>query len=51
MFDVFAVRFADGQEISMIAKDADAACALANAFFLKKEIIKVWHVTPENYDN
>ena len=51
MFDVFAVRFADGQEISMIAKDEDKARALANAFFLKKEIIKVWHVTSENYDN
>jgi len=51
MFDVFAVRFADGKEFSMIAKDADSARALAESFFSEKTIVKVWHVTPENYDN
>ena len=51
MFDVFAVKFSDGQEVSMIAKDADTAHALAESFFPEKTIVKVWHVTPEYYDN
>jgi hypothetical protein len=51
MFDVFAVRFSDGHEISMIAKDADKAYALAEDFFPKKTITKVWQVTHDDHDN
>ena len=51
MFDVFAVRFSDGGEFSMIAKDADTAHALAENFFPTKTIVKVWHVTYDDHDN
>jgi hypothetical protein len=51
MFDVFAVRFSDGREVSLIAKDADTAYLLAEDAFPEKTIVKVWQVTPENYDN
>jgi hypothetical protein len=45
MFDVFAVRFSDGREVSLIAKDADKARALAESSFPEKTIVKVWEVT------
>ena len=51
MFDVFTVQFSDGQEMSLIAQDADKARALTEDCFPEKIIVKVWHVTPENYDN
>ena len=51
MFDVFAVRFSDGQEISMIAKDAETAYALTENSYPKKKIIKVWQITHEDHDN
>jgi hypothetical protein len=51
MFDVFAVRFSDGQEISMISKDADTARALAQYSHPKKQITKVWQITHDDYDN
>jgi hypothetical protein len=51
MFDVFAVRFSNGQEISMIAKDAEAARALAQYSHPKKQIVKIWEVTWDNYDS
>ena len=50
MFDVFTVRFADGQKISMIAKDADSACALAQYSHPKKQIINVCEITYYDYD-
>ena len=51
MFDVFAVRFSDGREISMIAKDAEKAYALAEDCYSEKKIVKVWQVTNDDYDN
>ena len=51
MFDVFAVRFADGQEISLIAKDADTARALVQYSYPEKQIVKVWEITNYDYDN
>ena len=51
MFDVFAIRFSDGQEFSMIAKDADKAYALAEDSFPEKTIVKVWQVTNDDHDN
>jgi hypothetical protein len=51
MFDVFAVRFSDGYEFSMIAKDEDKAREFAEYFFPSKTIVKAWEVTYENYDN
>jgi hypothetical protein len=51
MFDVFAVRFSDRQEISMIAKDADTAYLLAENAFPEKTIVKVWQVTHDDHDN
>jgi hypothetical protein len=51
MFDVFAVCFANGQEISMIAKDADSARALAEYSHPQKQIVKVREITHYEYDN
>ena len=51
MFDVFAVRFSDGQEISMIAKNAEKACALAEDSYPEKKILKVWQITNDDHDN
>ena len=51
MFDVFAVRFSDGQEISMIAKDADTAYALAEDVYSEKKIVKVWQIANDDHDN
>jgi hypothetical protein len=50
MFDVFAVKFSDGQEVSMIAKDADTARSLAQYSYPKKQIVKVWEITYYDYD-
>jgi predicted nuclease with TOPRIM domain len=51
VFDVFAVRFADGREISMIAKDADTARALAESFFPEKTIVESWQINPDDHDH
>ena len=50
MFDVFAVQFSDGQEISMVAKDVDTARALAQYSHPKKQIVKIWEITYYDYD-
>jgi hypothetical protein len=51
MFDVFAVRFSDGREVSLIAKDADTACALIQYSYPEKKIIKVQQIIDYDYDN
>ena len=50
VFDVFAVQFSDGQEISMVAKDADTARALAQYSHPKKQIVKVWEIIYCDHD-
>jgi len=50
MFDVFAVQFSDGREVSLIAKDADTARALAQYSHPQKQIIKVWEIIHYDYD-
>ena len=51
MFDTFAILFSDGQEISMIAKDADSARALIQYLHPEKQIVKVREITHYDYDN
>jgi hypothetical protein len=51
MFDVFAIYFSDGQKISMVAKDVDTACALAQYSHPQKQIVKAQEITCYDYGN
>jgi hypothetical protein len=51
MFDVFDIYFSDGQKISMVAKDVDSACALAQYSHPQKQIVEAQEITCYDYDN
>ena len=49
--DVFAVLFFDGQEIHLMAKDAEKAYLLAENIYPSRRITKVSKISNDDYDN
>ena len=50
MFDTFSILFDDGQETSMIAKDADKAHALAQSVHPWKQITTIRKISNDDHD-
>ena len=51
VFDVFTVQFSDGQEIHLMAKNAEKAHLLAENIHPTARITKVLKISDDDHDN